>query len=352
MSSFRALAGAQLKAFLRDRMLLFWTLAFPLMFLVLFGGIFGGSSTSKLTVVQVGQVALFDQMPAQAKAQLAQVIELKHSSDQAAALAQVRHGDVAGAIAMDGTTVRLWYSRADQVTSAMVTGTMDGIVNAANLAASGRPATFTLQTQQVEDTALKAIQYVTPGLLAWAVAMGAVFGAGLTLVQWRKNGLLRRLRMSPASTTSIIMSRTLVTLVLVVIQTVVFLAVALLLYGLKLNGSWWAALPLMFMGALAFQSIGLVVGAISKTEEAASGLANLIILPMAFLSGSFIPLDSAPGWLQTAAKFLPMGWLNTGMSDVMVRGQGPSAIVVPMLMLAGCALVFAAIAARLFRWDA
>ncbi len=99
-------------------------------------------------------------------------------------------------------------------------------------------------------------------------------------------------------------------------------------------------------------SIGLVVGAVSKTPEAASGMANLVILPMAFLSGSFIPLDQAPGWLQNVSTFLPLGHLNSGMLDLMVRGQGPSAAVVPILVLLGFAAVFGAIATRVFRWDA
>ena len=60
----------------------------------------------------------------------------------------------------------------------------------------------------------------------------------------------------------------------------------------------------------------------AKTAEGGSGLANLITLPMAFLSGAFIPLKSAPAWLVTVSKFLPMGYLVEGMKDVMVRGEG------------------------------
>ena len=134
-------------------------------------------------------------------------------------------------------------------------------------------------------------------------------------------------------------------------RTLAFVGLGMGLFGLKLTGSWWAALPLLVLGAFAFQSIGLVVGAVSKTEEAASGFANLVILPMAFLSGSFIPLDAAPGWIRTVANYLPMGHLNKGMSAVMVRGEGPGAIVLPALVLIGFTVVFSLLAARLFRWE-
>lgn len=352
MSTFRTMARAQALAFRRDRMLMFWTIAFPLMFLVLFGGLLSDSGgASRIRLAEIGQVQLFDTMPAEAKAEVDKAVELTAYDDKDAALAKVRKGDLDGAVLMDGQTVRLYYSQADQVRAAMVRGTMGSIVDGANVAISGTPPALTLDAQQVEDASLKAIQYVTPGLLAWAISMGAVFGPGLALVQWRKSGLLRRLRLSPVSTTSLVLSRSLITLTLALVQFAIFVGVGLAFFGLRLTSSWWAALPLVLLGALAFQSVGLIVGAISKGEEAASGFANLIILPMAFTSGAFFPLDQAPDWMRMVAKVQPMGQLTEGMSAVMVRGQGPGAVVVPCLVLIGFTVVFSLLAAKLFRWD-
>jgi len=72
---------------------------------------------------------------------------------------------------------------------------------------------------------------------------------------------------------------------------------------------------------------------------------------MAFLSGSFFPLDAAPEWLQTVAKLLPLYWLNEGMLDVMVRGEPWTAALLPMAILAAFAIVVTALAAKLFRWE-
>ena len=83
------------------------------------------------------------------------------------------------------------------------------------------------------------------------------------------------------------------------------------------------AIPLLVAGTLAFLAIGLLAGAVAKTPEGAVNLANFIVLPMAFLSGSFFPLEGAPGWLQTVSKAFPLRHLNEGMLDVMVRGAGP-----------------------------
>lgn len=352
MTALRSLSKAMFLGFVRDRMTLFWAVLFPLMFLVLFGGIFTDQSASKIEVAQVGDVTVIDDLPRQARDALDESLTITKSGDEAAAIEQVRQGDLDAVISQDGDRLVVWFSQADQVTAARVQGTFQGIVDASNVALSGVPPRFSLDPQQVEDESLKTIQYVTPSLLGWAVAMSATFGAAVNLVAWRKSGLLRRLRLAPIPTSSVVLARVGVSLVVALGQTAIFLGLGVFAFGLQLTGWWPLVIPLVLVGTLAFLSIGMLAGSISKTEEGAVGLANFIVLPMAFLSGSFFPLDGAPGWLQFVSKLLPLRHLNDAMLDVMVRGEGPSAIVMPVVFLLAFAAVCAAISARLFRWDA
>ncbi|HNQ08062.1 MAG TPA: ABC transporter permease [Tetrasphaera sp.] len=351
MNGFVALARAQWKGFWRDKQNWFWLMAFPLMFLVLFGFLFRDAGVSKSTLTEIGSVAVIDQLPAEARSQFDNLFEVTKTTDSAKALEEVRKGDVDAAVEQRGNEVILHYSQADQVKAATVRGTLGAFVDGANVAASGKPPAFTLNATAVEDESLKPIQFIAPGLLGWAVAMGAVFNAAMPFVNWRTNKLLRRIRLAPVRTEALVASRLLVSIAVAFVQMGVFLAVGVGLFDLRLTGSWWMAVPLLLCATLAFMAIGLIAGAISKTAEAASGIANVIIMPMAFLSGSFIPLDQAPGWLQTVSKFLPLGQLNQGLLDTMVRGDGPGAALVPMAALLGFALVFGLIAARVFRWE-
>ncbi|MGH3498265.1 MAG: ABC transporter permease [Nocardioidaceae bacterium] len=140
-------------------------------------------------------------------------------------------------------------------------------------------------------------------------------------------------------------------MVTALIQMAIFVGLAVAFFGLQLNGSWWMAVPLLVCGTLSFMAIGLLAGALSKTSQAASGFANLIVLPMAFLSGSFIPLDAAPGWLQSVSHIFPLRYLIEGMLNVMVRGEGPGSALVPMGVLLAFAVVIVAVASRFFRWE-
>ena len=209
-----------------------------------------------------------------------------------------------------------------------------------------------LTGEQVEDKSLKTIQYITPGLLGWAIATGATFGAALTLVTWRQKRILRRLRLSPVQLPVVIAARVGVSIVMALVQTAMFLGVALIPYfGLPAHPHWWMSIPLVIAGTLAFLSIGLLAGAWAKTLEAASAIANLIVLPMAFLSGAFFPLDNAPSWLQKLSNIFPLKHLVTALQDVMVRGRGPASVLPELGGLLLFAVLVTVIAGRLFRWD-
>jgi len=349
--AFTSLALAMVKGFVRDRQAVFFSIFFPLMFLVLFGGIFANQSTSKFDLVEVGQVSLIDAMPAQQRAAFDSTFNVSRTDDRQTALDEVRKGDAGVAVEQVGDRVIAHYSRADVVQAAVVRGTLAGFVDAVNLAATGQPPKFSFTSQQVEDKSLKTIQYVTPGLLGWAIATSATFGAAATLVGWRRSKLLRRLRLAPISSRAVVGARIGVTLGIALVQMAIFVGLGVVLFGLRLSGYWWLAVPLLVCGTLCFMAMGLLAGAVSKTVEGASALANIFVLPMAFLSGSFFPLDNAPGWLNVVSHLLPLRYLNDGMLDVMVRGQGPSAVALPIGILLGFAVVVVAIAARLFRWE-
>jgi ABC-2 type transport system permease protein len=351
MKPFIGIAVAIVKGFYRDKMSVFFAVVFPLMFLVLFGGVFNYNSSPKINMIEVGHISLVGELPAPARQAFRQTFQISRSHDLAAAVEKVRKGDADVAVQMRGGTLVAHYTQTDQAKAAMTQGTLAGFVDGANVAATGQQPRFGLRTERVEDKSLKTIQFVTPGLLGWAVAMSAAFGAAATLQGWRNSKLLRRLQLSPVPAGTVVGARVVVTIGIALTQLAIFVGLGMAAFGLRLTGSWWMALPLLVTGTLAFMSLGLLAGALAKTTEGAVNLANFFVLPMAFLGGSFFPLAGAPGWLQVVSEAMPLRHLNDGMLDVMVRGDGPGAAVQPMLILLGFAVVVTLFAARLFRWE-
>ncbi|KQY56458.1 MULTISPECIES: ABC transporter permease [unclassified Nocardioides] len=351
MNAFKALSIAIAKGFFRDKASVFFAIIFPLMFLVLFGGIFNDEDTPKAELLQIGDVSLIDDLPADARKAFDDSFDVKKVDDRGDALDEVRKGDADAAVEMRGDELIAHYTQTDQVRAATTAGTLSAFVDAANVRASGQEPKFSFRAEAVEDDSLTTIQFVTPGLLGWAIAMSAAFGAAATLQGWRQSKLLRRLQLAPVRTGSIVGARIFVTVAVALVQMAIFLGLGAGAFGLKLTGNWWLAIPLIICGTLCFMALGLLAGALAKTTEGAVNLANFFVMPMAFLSGSFFPLDGAPGWLQFLSKLLPLRHLNDGMLDVMVRGEGLAAA----LPVAGILLAFTAViglvAVKLFRWE-
>ncbi|MFN0088827.1 MAG: ABC transporter permease [Acidimicrobiales bacterium] len=339
------LARAMFTGFVRDPAAAFFTLLFPLLFLVIFGGIFGDDdSRSRFDVLVTGAGPVIEALPTQ-------ILDIETVPSLQAGVERVSDGDAVAVIAEDGDQITIRYQATDQVGGQTVIGVVNSVVDQANLDALGGAETYQLQAQQVEDESLSGIEFLTPGLLAWAVSIGAVFGGALTLVNWRTKGVLRRLRLTPTPAGEIAAARVAVSLAVALVQTALFLAVGVVIFDLQLSGPWWMAVPLVLVGNLAFLSIGLLVGAVSKTVDAASTIANLVVVPMAFLSGAFIPLDAAPAWMQAVADFMPLTHLLEALKDVMVRNQPAASTLPHIAVLVGFAAAFTLLATRLFRWD-
>jgi ABC-2 type transport system permease protein len=347
-AAFRSLSRALLRGFVRDRTALVFSLLLPVLFLALFGSLYRSTTTPKLSVVEFGQVSLISN----AGPGLSKVLTVSHVSSWEAGLRDVHQGTDDAAVRQIGSLVIVRYSIADPTTAGLVQEVFSSIVQQANQASVRTNGGYQLVTRQVENKALSPIQYLAPGLLGWAIASGATFGAAITLVNWRHNKLLRRLRLAPVSTGSVVLARVGVSLLVALIQLALFLAIATTPYlGLKLTAAWWMAIPVLICGTLAFMSIGLLVGSFAKTQQSATAVANLIILPMAFLGGAFIPLDFAPSWLRHVFYAIPLRYLVTGMQDVMARGEGPAAALPAIAILLALATAATLIAVRVFRWD-
>ncbi|QKW05493.1 ABC transporter permease [Streptomyces sp. NA04227] len=206
--------------------------------------------------------------------------------------------------------------------------------------------------QELEETGRSYISYIAPGVMSWGVANAAVFGIGFTLMQWRRDDLLRLIRLTPTSLGSVLGSRYTLAVGIGLVQSVFFVAVAMLPpFGLSLDAQWPLTLPVLVLGITAFLAIGVVIGSRADTPEAVAAMANCLMVPMAFLSGSFLPIDMMPSWLQAVAKALPLYYFNDAASASLTGEGGLADIGVDCAVLLGFAVVFGALGLKVFRWS-
>lgn len=177
---------------------------------------------------------------------------------------------------------------------------------------------------------------VIPGILAYSIANASLSASALTFTAWRNTGLLTRLRLEPISGRQLIFSRYLVTAVITLLQTLVFLVLGVLFLGLRIEPQfWWLGVMCVLVGSLVFFVIGGLVGMISKSEQAVSAGLNLVLLPLAFLSGCFVPMDSLPEGIQAVMQFTPLAALTEGLVTSMAGSfleQGPWLVLVVLVI--------------------
>ncbi|MCP2329555.1 ABC-2 type transport system permease protein [Hamadaea flava] len=206
--------------------------------------------------------------------------------------------------------------------------------------------------QKVVETGNGYIDFIAPGLLSWGLANAASFGVSFTLMQWRRDDLLRLIRLTPARLSEVVLSRLVIAAIIGLAQCLLFIGVATIpLFGMHVSGRWPLALPMMLLGVTTFLGLGLIIGAVSNTPEAVSAIGNCVVIPMAFLSGSFIPVELMPEWLRTVSNAMPMRHLLDGLVYALAGAGEARDYGIACLVLAGFTIVFTGIGLRMFRWS-
>jgi ABC-2 type transport system permease protein len=189
------------------------------------------------------------------------------------------------------------------------------------------------------------------GLIGYGAANTAFAGLAITLVIRREDGLLKRLRGTPLPAPVYGLAVLASTLAVFLAQVVVLLAIGKLLFGAHLPDRPVSLLVAVLIGALAFAGMGVAGAALIRSSEGASAVVNVIVLPMAFLSGSFGPTRSLPQALETLGDVLPLKHLLEVVGGIYLENEHAFAHPGSLAVVAAWGLVGVAVAARRFGWE-
>jgi ABC-2 type transport system permease protein len=216
--------------------------------------------------------------------------------------------------------------------------------------AAGRHEAVHAENQLVHETGSRYIDFVVPGLLGMNLMGSAIWGMGFSIVESRQKKLLKRLVASPMPRWQYLASYLLSRLAMLVIEVVGFLGFARLVFGVPFRGSMWQLGFLCVLTSLAFSALGLLVASRARTMEAASGLMNLVMLPMWILSGVFFSATRFPAVIQPVVRALPLTAAIDAMRGNMLQGMNLGQLTPQMAILLAWLLVSFTISLRIFRW--
>ena len=216
--------------------------------------------------------------------------------------------------------------------------------------AAGRRDAVVASNQMVHETGARYIDFVVPGLLGMNLMGSAMWGLGFAIVEARQKKLLKRLVASPMPKWQYLASFLLSRLAMLIIEVGFFLGFARVVFGVPFRGSLVELVILCLMTSLAFSALGLLVSSRAKTMEAASGLMNLVMLPMWILSGVFFSATRFPAVIQPFVRALPLTAAIEAMRGNMLQGTSINHMMVQVGILAAWFVVPFAVSLRIFRW--
>jgi len=362
MTALLALTAANIRSYLRDRAALFWTLAFPLIFIFMFGFIFqGGGSGASLTIAWADADASAESGQLQAAFDELETVELETTTEDDA-LTRMRAGEVdaviivpAGygqAIQAGGSTgpavIQVYTDPSRQALAGTVYQAVGAVLGIVNL--NGQPPLVVPDPQTIATENLNFISYFVPSMLGLSVMQVGIFAA-IPLVADREKLILKRLAATPLRRWQLVGSNVLMRLLIAAVQTVLIVGIGVYLFGVTVVGSVLVAVGFVVLGALAFLAIGYVIASYARTEESANAMTSIVQFPLMFLSGIFFPISFMPGWLQPVAALLPLTYLADALRQTMVGGAAYASLEIDALVLIGWLVVSFFISARFFRWQ-
>jgi ABC-type multidrug transport system permease subunit len=207
-----------------------------------------------------------------------------------------------------------------------------------------------LQDHELSEAGSRYIDFLVPGLLGINLMGGGLFGVGFVLVDMRVKKLLKRFLATPLRHRDFLLSVILSRLLFMLPEICALLGLSWLLFGVGIQGSVLSLIVVILLGGFAFAGLGLLIASRATTLETASGLLNLVMLPMYVLSGVFFSSERFPAAVQPFIRLLPLTALNDALRGVMLEGLSLGDLWRPVLTLIAWGAVSFAIALRIFRW--
>lgn len=344
----------------RDMLALCFLLAFPLMFMVLFGTAFSGDSATVFTIGVIdndrSQVSQGFVTGALSQVSTFDIINL---DDSDTALESLRQGDISAFIVLpagfgdevirvqQGTsgdiTLELTYDESDQMVSSQIIATVNAVVRGY----AGIEIPITIETRPINiETKITYIDFIGPGIIIFGLLI-MIPTSGRIMLRDKETRFLQRMLTTPTRPWEFIAGYSGSMVVIAIIQVILFMVLGRL-FGMDIIGNAWLAFAVFVLTAVCSIGIGMIVASLAKSENQGESLSWLFSMPLAAVSGVWFSSDFMPPYMRTFADIFPFAHAAGAARTVITRGAGFEAISYDFLFLVGWAVVAFALGTFLF----
>lgn len=358
-------AKIDIKRLVRDKVGIFFVFVFPLIFLFVFGGLFGRDSDVSFTI------ALLNESESEFAAEFSKQLEeneifevseditnrgaaqeeMTRGSLDALVVLPEGFGEVDPAAGYPSGQAEITYDRGNEQAGVTLGSIMESIFKDINSELVEAPVPFTVSTAPTEVEGLSTLDYIFSGLLGFTILSLGIFGPTTVFPRMKERGILRRYHTTPIRVWQYFAGNVLSNSAVGLMAVALMFVVAILVFDVQMRGDYISLALLTVLGTITLFGVGLAAGGWAKNENQATPLANLVAFPMMFLSGVFFPRFLMPEWLQTISSFLPLTPLVDGMRLIITESKTLFELGPEIAILIGWLVVIYAIAFKVFRWE-
>jgi ABC-2 type transport system permease protein len=335
---------ASVRTWVRSRGTLFWTLAFPIILILMFGAIFSGvgdveytlyvqdldnsaMSESFLDILKNTGVLHIEPVPSDENAS----DYIKENNVKRLIVIPEDYSDTINASYVDKNTtvnITMYFDPSETSTYQVVRSIISDVLQSLNMQLTEGRNIVGMQEISTITEEFDFIDFFVPGMIGFTIMQTCIYGSIERNTKFRKNGILRKLLTTPITRTEWIFAKMLFMLFLSFISTIAIVLVGILVYDLTIHIELlWIILLVIVASSFLFSGMGMLIGRFVKEEETADTAGGAISFPMMFLAGTFFPLDQMPGFLQTIARVLPLYYVNEGLRNAMIYLKTSDAII-------------------------
>lgn len=357
------------KRLFRDKVAIFFVFIFPLIFLIIFGSIFNNESGASFRVGLInqsktafardfaGQIHKNDVFEVDKEVATLEQAKEKMNRGQLDATI-ILPADFGGVRPVSGSTdplpsgqARILYDQSNETAGRTLGSIMDGIFKDINQKLAPAPAPFSVRTESTATKGLTPFDYTFSGILGFTLLSLGIFGPTTVFPRMKQRGILRRYHTTPLKVWQFFTGNVISNAFVGLLALVVMFTVAKTFFDLNMRGSYLNLALVVVLGVVLLFGIGLALGGWAKNENQAAPLAQLVTLPMMFLSGVFFPTFLMPDLLQSITRFIPLTPIVDSIRLIITENASLVELAPQLGMMAGWMLIIYAIAFKVFRWE-
>ncbi len=343
-TGYRMLLMARLKELFREPEVIFWIFLFPILLALGLGIAFRNKplDATRVVVVQQPGAERIAELLRRGPEAHSLMVEVQPSAQAAL---NFRLGKFDVELVPHGDAVEYIYDPA-RPESVLARSLAD---HALQVAAGSKPAIPTVSRVNSEPGS-RYIDFLIPGLLGMNLMGSGMWGIGFAIVEMRQRKLLKRYMATPMRRGDFLLALATSRLILMITEVALVLGFGVLAFHMRVVGSWAAIALVSCLGALTFAALGLLTASRTQKIETASGIMNVVMMPMWIFSGIFFSYERFPAIAIPLIKLLPLTALNDVLRAVILEGSSLSSQAAPLAVICFWGVVSYFFAARFFRW--